>query len=321
MSNDSFPLAYAAYNNDINTRMSSTSGGIFTIVAEYLIESQGAIVYGAAFDDSFNVRHIRVDSKEKLYKLRGSKYPQSMVGDCYKQAKIDLKSGKTVLFVGTPCQIAGLKRFLQAEYEKLYTMDFVCHGVASDLLWREYVADLKRKKGKINNIVFKYKYKGWKKWYFRVEYENGVAQRRGHLTRFMLSYLSNVNVRPSCYECRFKGIDRLSDFTISDCWGIAENDKEINDDLGLSALLLHNEKALCVFNNISDKMTVKEYDVHELMDGNWTTFSSIPKPEMRELFFKMAKDKTGIYALNRYFSPRIKDWLRYYCQRMRGNER
>ena len=261
-----------------------------------------------------------MESKEELNKLRGSKYPQSQVAECFKFAKEDLELNRTVLFVGTPCQIVGLKNFLKKEFENLYTMDFVCHGVASDLVWRDFVSYLSRK-GKIQNITFKYKFKGWKKWYFRVDYEQGFWQRRGHMTKFMNSYLSYANIRPSCYECSFKGVNRNSDFTISDCWGIAESDKEINDNLGLSALLIQNDKALKLFKLISERLVTKRYDAKELMEGNWTTFKCVPRPAIREKFFKEVENTSGDVALNKYFTPTVKQWIVYYYQKLRGKEK
>ena len=315
-----YPIAYAAYNNNIDIRMVSTSGGVFTVIAEHLIKTKNAVVYGASFDGSFNVKHVRIDSCEDLACLRGSKYPQSTIGMCFKMAKQDLESGRFVLFVGTPCQIAGLKCFLNNDYDNLYTMDFVCHGVASDLVWRGYVEEL-GKRGKITNIIFKYKYKGWKKWYFRVEYENGFRQRRGHMTKFMHSYLSYANIRPSCYECRFKGLNHISDFTISDCWGIAEQDKEINDNLGLSALLVQNTRAEKLFDSIVSELTVKKYDAKKLMEGNWTAFKCVSRPSIRDKFFFMVKEKSVSEALKTCFAPSAKQWAVYYIQRLIGKEK
>lgn len=320
MIKEEFPVAYAAYNKDINIRKESTSGGIFTVIAEYLISNKRAIVYGAAFDSYFNVEHIRVDSKEDLMLLRGSKYPQSIIDDCYKRVKNDLDDGRVVLFVGSPCQVAGLKSFMKYENRNLYTIDFVCHGVASALIWREYLKEI-QKKGKIKNIIFKYKYKGWKNWYFRVEYEKKVWQRRGNLTSFMRSYLCHANIRPSCYECRFKGLKHISDFTISDCWGVAEQDSAINDNMGLSALLLQNERAIEIYRCIIKDIVTKKFEANTLMKKNWTTFRSVQKPSIRYVFFKRAIIDSSIKALKIYFSPSIKRWIVYYIDRLKGIEK
>lgn len=191
-----------------------------------------------------------MDNVEDLAKLRGSKYAQSNLGDTFVKIKKLLQEGKVVFFSGTPCQVAGLKKYLKLDYRNLYCLDFICHGVASPETWNAYVEDLKNK-GEIQNIIFKFKRRGWKKWYFRVEYVNGKTyQVRGSMNTFMRSYLSYCNIRPSCYACKFKGINHNSDFTISDAWGVAERNSEINDNRGLSSLLLQNERAVELFTYI-----------------------------------------------------------------------
>lgn len=313
-----YPIAYAAYNKDLETRMQSTSGGVFTVFAEYFISKHHAVIYGAVFDDRFEVIHTRIENTEDLSRLRGSKYPQSRILDNFKNAKKDLDNGRTVMFVGTPCQIVGLKNYLGKGYQKLYCMDFVCHGVASNSIWRSYVEYLGRK-GKIQNITFKHKCMGWKKWHFQVDYMNGTSWvRRGNMTKYMHSYLSYANIRPSCFECRFKGLSRVSDFTISDCWGIGEKDSSMNDNRGLSALLIQNDRAAAVFNEVSDNFVFKEYNAEELMGGNWTVSKSVPQHKMRTKFFELAASQGGMRALNRYFTPSIKMWIRYFRLKMKG---
>ena len=319
---ENYPKAYAIYNNNLEVRLKSTSGGIFSLLAEYFIKEKQAIVYGAAFDYDLNVVHLRVTDMESLDKLRGSKYPQSNMGFTFKEVKKDLENGNVVFFVGTPCQNAGLKMYLNNKnVELLYTMDFICHGVASDLIWNEYIKELSQKK-RVRNIVFKSKPYGWKKWYFRAEYEdNSFYHIRGSMNRFMASYLSYVNIRPSCYECCFKGLQRDTDFTISDCWGVGERDKEINDDQGLSALLLHGNRGEDIFNQIKDKVTYKEYDPQILMEDNWTTFRSVPRNSGRKEFFDAVISKGAKKALRKYFSPSIKEWIRYYYMKIKGLEK
>lgn len=320
--NDTYPIAYAAYNKNLDIRLKSTSGGIFTVLAEYFINNYQAAVYGAAFDTEFEVRHIRVDNINDLEKLRGSKYPQSHVGYTFKFVKKDLEEGKTVFFIGTPCQILALKNFLKKDYDNLYTMDFVCHGVASDSVWRAYVNLLEKKHGEIQSIVFKKKLKGWKKWYFNVDYKDGSHwSKRGYLTWFMNSYLTYTNIRPSCYECTFKGLKRASDFTISDCWGIGEQDNTMNDNKGLSALLIQNERAKNIFNEISKNIRYKEYDAFKLMEGNWTTFKPVPVNPIRKEFFDCVEKESAEVALEKYFKPSIRMMSRYYLLRLRGKEK
>lgn len=316
-----FPIAYACYNKELETRLDSTSGGVFSALATYFIREKHAIVFGAAFDDNFSVKHVKIDSVDLLNLLRGSKYPQSNVCEGFREAKQLLDSGRTVFFTGTPCQIAGLKKFLGKEYDNLYTMDFVCHGVGSDSIWRNYINEFKRT-GKIKKIVFKAKTHGWKKWYFKVTFQdNNVWQRRGSMTLFMRSYLSYANIRPSCYECHFKGLSRPSDFTISDCWGVAESNEAINDDRGLSALLLQNNRSVQIFEALKSDLKYLGYDAGELMEGNWTATKSVKPNSIRTAFFAAAFEKGTMNALKKFFSPTARNWLSYYYNRLNGKEK
>lgn len=318
--NDNYPIAYACYNLDLDVRLHSTSGGIFTILATYVIDDLGGVVFGAAFDNDFKVIHICVEETSKLGALRGSKYPQSAVQDIFKDVRAFLNNNRYVLFTGTPCQVQALKNFLGREYEKLFCMDFVCHGVASNGIWKDYV-DRLREDGEIKHITFKSKPFGWKKWYFRVEYNSHVYQRRGSMNEFMKSYLTYANIRPSCYNCVFKGLAHVSDFTISDCWGIAEQDSEINDNKGLSALLIQNEKAYAVFNRIKNNLEYKEYPAQALMKGNWTAFKCVSKSPIRAQLFEYSQVHGGWPALKKYYKPRIWSWLHYYYRKIIGVEK
>ena len=220
MNSTTYPKAYACYNKNMENRIKSTSGGVAALIAEYVINECNGVVFGAVFDNEFKVTHIKACTIEDLKKLQGSKYPQSDIGYSFKEAKKHLDRGITVLFTGTPCQISGLKRFLGKDYANLMCLDFVCHGVASPGVWGEYLTEL-RDKEKIKEIVFKDKIKGWKKWHVKIQYDDHVWYRRGCMEPFMRSFLRYANIRPSCYCCRFKGLSHESDFTISDCWGIA----------------------------------------------------------------------------------------------------
>ena len=315
-----YPIAYACYNKDEKIRYESTSGGVFSLVAEYILEQMSGVVYGAAFDQDFKVKHIRIEDSGEIRMLRGSKYVQSDIGFSYREVQADLEEKRVVLFTGTPCQIYGLKTYLGKEYDNLYCMDFVCHGVASVKVWEAYVDRLKEK-GEIEQIIFKKKVKGWKKWYFCIKYKDSVCQVRGALNTYMRSYLSYCNIRPSCYSCMFKGIERVSDFTIADCWGIAETNKEINDDKGLSALLIQNERARKIFELISGKLCYLEYEPEVLMEGNWTTVKSVKPHALRTSFFELVRTKGANYALDKHFRPTWRSWLKYRILCILGKEK
>lgn len=322
MNNDNkkYPIAYACYNKDLNIRLQSTSGGIFTVLAEYVILELYGVVFGAAFDESYKVHHIRVDRINELGKLRGSKYPQSHMGNCYKEVKELLLNGKIVLFTGTPCQVNALHCFLNKQYDNLICMDFICHGVASPKIWEEYLIECKDRDN-IQQIVFKDKIKGWKKWHIMIRYVDHTWYQRGYMNPFMKSYLEYANIRPSCFSCQFKGLVRNSDFTISDCWGVAESNRRINDNKGLSAFLIQNEKGEQIFKKIYNQLVFEQYNTGELMEGNWTTFKSVTENLNRTSFFKTSINIGTKSALNKFFKPTFKEWIRYYTLRLLGKEK
>lgn len=320
MHKQEYPRAFACYNRDTEIRLKSTSGGMFTLLGEYILRDCGGVVFGAAFDSDFAVHHVMVDRVEDLNQLRGSKYPQSNMGLCYREAQELLEQGRTVLYTGAPCQIEGLHQYLGREYENLFCMDFVCHGVASPGVWQGYLSECRKQK-EIQEIVFKDKIKGWKRWYVKIQYKNRIWYRRGGMEPFMRSYLKYANIRPSCYQCRFKGIERISDFTISDCWGAGEHNERLNDNKGLSALLVQNEKAQRVFETIKDRMVYEEYDPDTLMERNWTTYRSVSAHVNREAFFRLFAEQGAKDALGKYFAPRLNTWLRYYYLRFDGKEK
>lgn len=237
-------VTLAAVNSDKSVRLASSSGGIFTLLAERTIDN-GGVVFGAAFDENWDVRHICVDNKCELPKLRGSKYVQSIIGNCYKEAKRHLSAGMEVLFSGTPCQIAGLKRFLQKDYENLKTVDVVCHGTPSPLAWRKYLDEVSSKYNivQITDIQFRDKTEGWKNFSLLIKYKDkeGVEKTfRETLNEniFMRCFLSNLCLRPSCYSCPARNGKSGSDITLADLWGAGDMCPEMDDDRGISLILL-----------------------------------------------------------------------------------
>lgn len=238
-----FNKAYATYNKDENIRKNSTSGGFFSALAEKIIELDG-VVFGAAFDKEFVLRHIKLDKKEELYRFRGSKYVQSIIGNTYEQAKKLLDEGKYVLYSGTPCQIYGLKAFLKKEYNRLYCIDVICKGVPSPKLWGAYKQE-KSKKGTIKEIHFREKTYGFSSTTMSLYYENGKKYHKGHEADEMLHFfVDELSSRPSCYKCNFKGKERISDFTIGDCWKVEQMIPNMVDDKGTTLLIVHSNKGL-----------------------------------------------------------------------------
>ena len=307
--------AFACYSKNDEIRAVSTYGGVFSEIATYFIEKKNARIYGAIFDEQFKVVHFCATSVEELTKLRGSKYPQSNLGNSFREIKADLNRNKNVVFVGTPCQVNALLSFLGTKPSKLFCIDFVCHGVASPGIWKKYLNELAEHNGQVISVCFKDKINGGTRWSTRISFETGTELLvRGTLHPFMRSYLWTANIRPSCYECRFKGLNRNSDITIADCWGIGEQNKMLNDNKGLSAVLLHSSYGNRVFDEIAGSIRYKEYKPEELMAGNWATIKSTPRSDIRELFFVECKKNGVLKTLDKLFKPTLKERIRYWIK-------
>lgn len=315
--NKEYPVAFACHHMDPSIQMRSTSGGVFYALARNFIENRRGYVCGAVFDDDFSVKHIVIDRVENIDRLCGSKYPQSRLGDTFAKVRKLLDAGENVLFVGTPCQVAGFKRFCGTEYANLWCIDFVCYGVASPKIWDRYLTEYTDRDSLVS-VAFKDKVKGWKRWHVRLSYRNEDTYQRGNMNMFMRSYLAGVNIRPSCFSCAFKGLKRDSDFTIADCWGIGEENKEINDDRGLSALLIQNERAETLWKDIADQFVLREYDADQLMEKNWAALRSVQMREDRRRFFDYLETHTLKKTMNRFFRKSLRETARYYFDKTRG---
>lgn len=297
--------AYAGYVSDENIRLNSSSGGLFTPLAERILNNNG-VVFGAAFDNKYNVKHIRIDSEEKLYLLRGSKYVQSDINDTYLETKHDLENGKLVLFTGTACQISGLKRFLRKEYSNLFTVDVLCHGTPSPKLWERYVKNQsERNKSQIQQIFFRHKKYGWKRYAVELKFSNStVYLKKFGEDPFMRLFLGNICLRPSCHNCKFKTLERDSDLTIGDAWGIQKVMPELDDDKGTSVILVHTEKGKKLLDSISDRLVIKLGDADELLPPSADSRKSVKEHPDRRLFFEKLNEGKTCYDLEKRFFPK-----------------
>lgn len=255
---------YAAKNDNEEIRLSSSSGGIFTLLAEATIE-KGGVVFGARFDEQWEVIHDYTENKEGVSAFRGSKYVQSRMGNNYSRVETFLKRGRTVLFSGTPCQVAGLKLFLHREYDKLLTVDFVCHGVPSPKVWKRYLAE-RVENNQIRNIDFRSKKEGWKKYNFSLSLsmdgreDTTLSTSVFYENIYMRAFLADLILRPSCYACSFKSSQSGSDITIGDFWGIENVLPKMDDDKGCSLVLLNNEKSLLCYHKLNVYTVMSTYE-------------------------------------------------------------
>lgn len=280
--------AYACINKDENVRIKSSSGGIFTLIAEDVLRL-GGVVFGAAFDDELNVYHTDIKSSDDLEKLRGSKYLQSRIGDAYKKAKEYLDKGQTVLFTGTPCQISGLKSYLGKEYDNLITLDFICHGAPSPQVWQKYLEYLSLIENKKINRNYKPEFRdkstGWQKFSMSVFFEGGKRHTQTLSDDlYMKAFLKDLILRPSCYNCHSKSLERESDITLADFWGIENILPEMFDNKGTSLVLINSLKGQKMFDIISDKMRYKAVDINEAVKYNTAAYKSCAENKNRDKF-------------------------------------
>lgn len=304
-------ISYAAKTTDENTRTLSSSGGIFSVIAEKVFENNGT-VYGAAFDENFVVKHIGVSSVDELDLLRRSKYVQSDLNNSFISVKQNLTNGKTVLFTGTPCQIEGLLAYLKKPYENLITMDFVCHGVPAPKVWEHYKKHLENKyKSNITNVNFRDKSSGWKNFSVRIEFENGnyYCNTFGN-DPYMKAFLANFDLRDSCYTCKFKSTTHKSDITVADFWGIDKISPEHFDDKGLSLLLINTEKGTSLLNDLKTKIDIVKTDIEKSFPYNPCIIKPALKHNFRQYFLNNYNtgdfEKTVDSCLNPSYITRLK---------------
>ena len=310
--------AYACINNNEDIRLDSSSGGVFTLLAQKII-NDGGIVFGAAFDENLSVRHIAVDNVSDLKKLRGSKYVQSVIGDAYKQCKAFLDGGKTVLFTGTPCQIGGLVSYLGRDYDNLITQDIICHGVPSDKLWHDYLDSLEKKIANDGNVNFRNKQNGWKNYSLYIPLENGEhIIQNAHDNPFTKAFQNNLSLKKSCYGCHFKHKNRQSDITLADFWGIKFVLPDMNDDKGTSLLIVNSKKGAELFDSVQNNMRIKEVDFNTAVSYNSAMYRSSPRPENREAFLESVNTDGFKTAAKRYLPNKTKA---FYIKVMRRIKR
>lgn len=279
--------AFACFNKDLDVRMKSSSGGIFSLLAKYILSNNG-VVFGASFNDNFEVEHIAIDKSEDLHKLRTSKYVQSKIGQTYSEAKKFLDEDRLVLFTGTPCQIEGLLNYLGKDYENLLTQDIVCHGVPSPLVWKKYLLYQKEKFGAdIKNISFRYKNKKAMPYFVRFVFDNEKIYQKKYYKDFMMkAFLKHLCLRPACHQCAFKDKNRRSDITLADFWGVNFIAPRINDGRGISLVLIHSQKGELMFEKIAENIEKLEVDFEKSIKHNPSMTTSTKPSKKREKFME-----------------------------------
>lgn len=300
------PRTYACYNKNQKIRMESSSGGIFNLIAEQILDNDG-VIFGARFDEKFNVIHDYLETKEELEAFRGSKYVQSRIGDTYKQAKGFLKQGRQVLFTGTPCQIGGLKSYLQKDYDNLFCVDIVCHGVPSPKVWQKYISYQEDCYASFPwRITFRRKDRGWKRYSVSLLFNNDTEYLKSYKEDlYMKAFLKNVCLRPSCYACNFKTLHRESDITLADFWGIQNILPELDNDKGTSLIFVNSMKGKRLFNKIQNQVVYQEVDIEKAVSYNPSAIKSSEMNSKREAFFNDLDQLSLGKLVNKYCSEDI----------------
>ena len=306
--------AYAAVHKDYQVLAKSTSGGAFTAIADAVFAQDG-IVYGVAMMDNMQVKHIRTSNKEEFAVLRSSKYLQSDTGNTYQMVEQDLKQGKTVLYSGTPCQIDGLRHFLGKPYERLYTVDIVCHGVGSQAYFDKYLDFARKRYGNIKTLRFRSKeYVGW-------SCGGGVVVVTGSSdclkkipyrdfdNYYYAYFLSGDIYRKSCYSCKYANMKRVGDFSLGDYWGVEKLHLPLNTFNGCSLLVVNSDKATKFLSKI-ETMNIKETRVDEAISQNEQLKHPSRLPDSRKERIKEFELLTGTQIERVYLSKYRKRYLK-----------
>lgn len=285
---------YAAYINT-NIRLKCSSGGIFSSLA-YDVIVAGGVVYGVEFSEDWkSAKYCRVSDLYNLDKLYGSKYIQANVGNTYHSVRQDLMSGLIVLFSGTTCQINGLKLFLKKDYPNLLCVDVICHGVPSQKLWQSYLAS---KPYRIENVSFRCKKNGW--------YDSGIEENGMYIPQkqhtYMSLFLKDYCLRPSCYNCVSKK-NKQSDITLGDLWGVRDIAQEINDNLGISSVIIRSEKGEKAFLKLN--VVCKEITYEQAVSENPAEYSSAVEPVQRKLFYNYLNKHSYEDTVKMFLAPSV----------------
>lgn len=316
------PEVYALKHKSDEVRRSSSSGGAFTAISDYIL-SIGGVVYGAAFDQELQVLHKRAESKTDRNKFRGSKYVESNLNDVFYQIRQDLLNGKYVLFTGTSCQVAGLKKYLlklKTNMERLILVDLICHGVGSPLIFKDFVSYLERRnKSEVVEYYFRSKVAGWGHTE-QIIFRNGRNDYSSTLSQLHKKlFYSNLCLRPSCYECRYANIRRPSDITIADFWGIENKFPEFKDDLGISAVIINTHQGSIIHSKLNDIVTIT-CNIQDCLRKQKNLHSPSPLNPKREQFWQDYYKYGFEYIAQKYagysFRGRVKSLLKDFLKKI-----
>lgn len=273
---------FAARNPAEEVHTKSSSGGIFLPIAMAII-NKGGVVFGARYNNKWEVEHASTDTLEGLDAFRGSKYVQSKIGTTYQEAEQSLREGHKVLFSGTPCQIAGLKKFLRKDYDNLITVDVVCHGVPSPMVWRDYICQLPIED--VTEIRMKDKSTGWREYSFTLIKKDGTTAliEKASENKYLMAFSRNLTLRHSCFACPAKAGKSGSDITLADYWGIENLMPQMDDNNGTSFVCANTRKGTEILNSL--ELQIESADYEASVPYNSCIYQSTPEPDNRAEFW------------------------------------
>lgn len=276
--------SFAFKTDNEEYRRICSSGGVFLTLANSFVE-QGGVVYGAAFDKEFKLRHVAAINSKELVSLAGSKYLQSSIDNTYKEIRIKLEHGDSVLFFGMTCQVEGLRAYLGKDYNRLFCVDLICMGIPSPLVWDKYLEAFYDRKN-IEKINFKDKSLGWHRFSFYLENKDGSAVSiPGFDNGYMECMFKGYSIRKSCFHCIYKCENKISDITIADCWGCENYVSEMDDNKGLSMVICHSDKSDFLIDILRQHGKLKAFDYIKVLKYNPNYHNSTTLKRGRNLFF------------------------------------
>lgn len=311
------PDTYVGFNENADIRKNSSSGGLFYQSAKYILEEKHGVVYGAKYNDEFDIVHERAENMNQLQCFMKSKYVQSNMNHIFAAVLKDLKDGRTVLFSGTPCQVSAIRSYVdnKGKYDKLYLIDFICHGVPSPGVWKSYLSYLSHKHSDVQSVDFRDKVHGWHNFFFTVKFKNGRKYSKSHETDpFMRSFLSDRNIRPSCYYCKFKSNNYSSDITLGDAWKIEKDNPEWADDKGVSLFLVRTAKGRELLDKSQNGFTLAQTDYDRWVCYNPSISFPTAKPSGRSRFFEDFSEKGNKEFWSKMQKIPVKKQIRYYSK-------
>lgn len=301
-------MAYAAWTKDKETLFNSSSGGLYSEIARCVLK-KGGVVFGAAFDKEWNVRHFAVSNENELSKTQGSKYVQSYIGTSFQAVEKMLSLGETVLFSGTPCQISGLKSYLslvKCKTDSLYTIDLVCHGVPSPTIFKSYTSYLEKlNHSKLLYFTFRNKKWSWYRYNQKATFTNNQKYfGKWETDPFIRGFLREYYLRSSCHQCVFATEQRCGDFTLCDYWGYYKKPGEVdNNDMGVSLVIPNTEKARELYKSLTPFVVSYGRDVQEAMKSNQAFHKCFSASPLRGEFWKDFHENGFEGVIEKYLFP------------------